>query len=119
MTDAVSPLYAAVLDVGDRLTAALASDDLDAASTALQERRSILDEMAQADLQPPPPELVERFRVQDALINARLRDQLMSLNEAIAMTGRTASAHSRYQTSSPRIPAPTLDTAPRRVAHSG
>lgn len=112
----VSPLYLAVLDVGDRLTTALDSGDLDAASHALQERRAILDEMAQADLPPPPPELVERFRVQDTLINAGLRDQLMSLNDAIAMTGRTASAYSRYQTSAP-LPAPrTLDTTPRVIS---
>ena len=116
MTDAVSPLYTAVLEVGDRLTDALESGDLDAASDALQERRAILDEMAQADLQPPPPELVQRFRVQDTLINTRLRDQLMSLNDAIAMTGRTASAYNRYQTSAPLTPPQTLDTAPRRIA---
>lgn len=114
MTDSVSPLYSAVLDVGDRLSEALVSGDLDAASAALQERRAILDEMSQANLEPPPPELVERFRVQDALINSSLRDQLMSLNEAIAMTGRTASAYSRYQTSAPR--SHTLDTAPRHVS---
>jgi len=88
---------------------------LDAASRALQDRRALLDEMAQANLDPPPPELVERFRVQDTLINAQLRDQLMSLNDAIAMTGRTASAHSRYQTSAPLVPAQTLDTAPRHI----
>ncbi|MEO0557946.1 MAG: hypothetical protein AAF170_07160 [Bacteroidota bacterium] len=117
-THAVSPLYTAVLDVGDRLTEALASGDLDAASRALQERRALLDEMAQTDLQPPPRELVERFRVQDTLINTRLRDQLMSLNDAIAMTGRTASAHSRYQTSAPLAARPTLDTAPRHIAPS-
>ena len=116
-THVVSPLYTAVLDVGDRLSSALASGDLDAASRALQERRALLDEMAQVDLRPPPPDLVERFRVQDALINARLRDQLMSLNDAIAMTGRTASAHSRYQTSAPLMPSQTLDTAPRHIAH--
>lgn len=112
----VSPLYIAVLEVGDRLTTALASGDLDAASHALQERRAILDEMAHTDLPPPPPELVERFRVQDGLINSRLRDQLMSLNDAIAMTSRTASAYSRYQTTTP-LPTPrTLDTAPRTAA---
>lgn len=111
----VSPLYIAVLDVGDRLTDALDSGDLDAASRALQERRAILDEMAHTDLPPPPPELVERFRVQDTRINTGLRDQLMSLNDAIAMTGRTASAYSRYQTTA-SMPAPrTLDTAPRAI----
>jgi hypothetical protein len=115
-THVVSPLYTAVLDVGDRLTDALESGDLDAASLALHERRALLNEMAHADLPPPPPELVERFRVQDTLINARLRDQLMSLTDAIAMTGRTASAYSRYQTTAPQRPPQTLDTAPRNVA---
>lgn len=110
----MSPLYDAVLDAGHRLTEALASGDLDAASHALQERRAILDEMAGAQLPSPPPVLVERFREQDAEIKTRLHDQLMLLNDAIASTGRTNSAHTRYQASpSPTAP-PALDTAPRR-----
>ena len=103
-------LYLAVLEAGDALAAALRDGDLDAAARAIDARRAVMDRLVDARLPPPPPELTERFREQDAEINRRLHSQLMSLREAVAMTTYAASAHSRYQTA----PAPVLDTAPRR-----
>ena len=105
-------LYVAVLDAGDQLVEALEASDLAAASEAIACRREIMDRLADAALPPPPPELVERFRRQDTIINTRLQSQLMSLSEAVAMTTHAASAHSRYYGAS--APAPVLDTAPRR-----
>ena len=106
-------LYVAVLDAGDQLVEALEASDLAAASEAIARRREIMNRLADAALPPPPPELVERFRQQDAIINTRLQSQLMSLSEAVAMTTHAASAHNRYHRSA--ASPPVLDTAPRRT----
>ena len=108
-----SSLYVAVLDAGDQLVAALEASDLAAASEAIARRREVMDRLADAALAPPSPDLVERFRQQDAVINTRLQSQLMSLSEAVAMTTHAASAHGRYY--GPVAPAAVLDTAPRRI----
>ena len=104
-------LYVAVLDAGDRLVEALEASDLAAASEAITRRREIMNRLADAALPPPPPELVDRFRQQDVIINTRLQSQLMSLSEAVAMTTHAASVHSRYYGAS--APTSVLDTAPR------
>ena len=106
-------LYTAVLDAGDRLVAALGSGDLGGAARVLGERSRLISQIQGAGLGAPAAELAERFKAQDAHLTRVLQGRMTTLSDAIATTGRAATAHDRY-VSSTGGPPPVLDTAPRR-----
>ncbi|WP_412069081.1 hypothetical protein [Rubrivirga sp. IMCC43871] len=105
--------YHHVLDAGDRLIASVADGDFDRAAAALDARGALIDALGPAP-GPPPADLVERFRQQDARLSDVLRGGLRSLADDLAATGRTATAAGAYARPAP--PA-HLDTG-RRSARS-
>ena len=103
--------YTAALDAGDRLVTALQTGDLGGAARVLGERSALIASLRQADAA-APPHLADRFRQQDAALNAILGRRLSALGDAVSSTGRAALAHDRYASASGPL-APVLDTAPR------
>ena len=104
-------LLAATLDAGDRLVAALSSDDVDAASLAVAERDGFLSALLVAGRPATMPQaLVVRYHAQDAALRRALAARLAAAEAAAATVGRARAAHDGY--GAPWQPA-RLDTAPR------
>lgn len=111
MTDHPHTLLTAALDAGDRLVAAVAAGDLEAATTTLAARAEAIARLEAAPRPATLPQaLVIRFRAQDARLSRLLTRQLAAAADDLAGAARVGTAHAGYGTS----PAPArLDTAPR------
>lgn len=98
-----------VLDLGDRLVAALDAGDLDGATETLREREALIASLQDT---PPPsaPALEARARQQHARLGAVLQTAQNRLRSASGGTRRSAAAAARYHSD---LPATVLDTAPR------
>lgn len=99
-----------VLDLGDRLVAALDAGDLDGATETLREREALIASLLGAPPDAATPALAARARQQHVRLGAVLQAAQSRLHAASGGVRRSAAAAARYHTTRP---ATVLDTAPR------